>query len=489
MTSSHPVSGSAASADAHRAAAAARDQQKQRAALVSVAVKLALTLAKFAAALLSGSLALVSEAGNNLGDVAVTLLSFYSIRAAAQPADDDHQFGHGKLEAMSALVQTGFLFALAAFILIEAVKRLFNGGGDVEPDAFAFAVLLVSVVVDLARWWSLRKIARSTRSAALAADALNFASDIVASLLALAGLAATLYGFRPGDTIAAIGVAGFVAVAGVKLARETIGTLVDAAPRGVSGPVRNAIASVPGVISVEALRLRPIGADIFGDTVVQVARTLSIERVAALKDDINAALATHHPAVTLTVTAEPVALDDETVVERVLLVAARRRVPVHHVIVQRLDDHRKAVGFDAELDGHLTLGRSHDLVTALEQAIGDELGEEFEIESHLEPLEPELDGADCGPGIHGEITEALRHRAGETAVLSDIHDVRVRDSANGLVVIYHCLADADLSTRVVHAHVDELDRKLRADFPAIARIVGHAEPTRQRVALGVAAGG
>ena len=462
------------------ASAPARDlaRRKERAALVSVAVKLALTLAKFTAALLSGSLALASEAGNNLGDVAVTVLSFLSIRAAARPADEDHQFGHGKVEAVSALVQTGFLFALALFILIEAVKRLASGGGDVEPGAFAFAVLGLSIVVDLARWTSLRRIAKATRSEALAADALNFATDIVAALMALAGLVATAYGVRLGDTLAALGVAAFVAIAGFDLGRRTVDTLVDAAPRGLTGPLRQIIAGVPGVLAVRELRLRPIGADIIGEAVIRVSRTLSIERVAAMKDEIRAAIAAAHPEATVLVTAEPVALDDETVVERVLLVAARRRVPVHHVTVQRLGS-RQAVSFDAELDGRLSLGQSHDLVSALEAAIGDELGAGFEVESHIEPLElAEMDGRDCDGAMHGAITEALRRNAPGDGALTSIHDVRVRETANGLVVNYHCLADGNLSVRAIHDHVDALDRKVRQDFAAIARIVGHAEPVR-----------
>ncbi len=453
-------------------------RQKERAALVSVAVKLALTLGKFAAALLSGSLALASEAGNNLGDVAVTLLSFFSIRAAARPADEDHPFGHGKVEAVSALIQTGFLFALALFILIEAVKRLAGGGGEVKPNAFAFGVLGLSIVVDLARWRSLRRIAKATRSEALAADALNFATDIVASMMALVGLVATAYGVKLGDTLAALGVAVFVGFAGFDLGRRTVDTLVDAAPRGLTEPVRRIIEGVPGVLAVTALRLRPIGAEIFGEAVIRVSRTLSIERVAAMKDEIRAAIAAAHPHASVLVTAEPVALDDETVVERVLLVAARRRVPVHHVTVQRLGA-RQAVSFDAELDGCLSLGQSHDLVTALEAAISDELGAEFEVESHIEPLEvAEIDGRDCDGAVHGAIADALRRGAPDDGALINIHDVRVRETANGLVVNYHCLADERLSVRSIHDHVDALDRKVRQDFATIARIVGHAEPIR-----------
>ncbi len=455
-------------------------RRKQRAALVSVGVKLALTLGKFAAALLSGSLALLSEAVNNLGDVGVTLMSYFAIRYAAKPADDSHHFGHGKVEALSALIQTGVLVALAAFILIEGIKRLLYGGGDVEPGLFSFGVLLVSLVVDTARWLSLRKVAKATGSQALAADALNFAADIVASALALGGLAAARFGYPLGDAVAAIGVAVFIAVAGGRLGAATVGTLIDAAPEGLEQPVRAIIAAVPGVIGIEHLRLRPVGTEVLGETEILVSRTLTLERVAAIRTAIAAAVRGAHPEVSVAVTTEPVALDDETVVERVLLIASRRRVPIHHVTVQMLG-RRKSVSFDAEIDGRMALGRAHEIVTALEQAIADDLGADYEVESHIEPLEvDELDGHDAGETIRESVQTALRQGLSAAEALRDIHSVRVRETAAGLIVNYHCLVDPALSVDAVHAHVDGLDRQARAACGTILRIVGHAEPIPAR---------
>ena len=454
------------------------DHRKERAALVSVGVKLALTLCKFVAALLSGSLALLSEAGNNIGDVATTLMSLYSIRAAARPADETHQFGHGKVEAVSALIQTGFLFALALFILIEAIKRLLQSGVDVDPQPFAFAVLGLSIFVDLTRWISLRKIAEETQSDALAADALNFATDIVASSFALLGLVAVSYGVKSGDALAALGVATFVGIAGFDLGRKTINTLVDAAPKGMSEPLRKIIQNVPGVMSVETLRLRPIGSSVYGEAAVRVSRSLSIGRFGAIKLAIKQAIARRYGNVSIVITAEPVALDDETVVERIVHIANRRHVPIHHVTVQTLGE-RKSVSFDAEFDGHLSLGRAHELVTALEDAVSDELGDGFEIESHIEPLElSELDGRDSDGDVHARVLAALVRRAPECGVIFDIHDVRVRQTSAGLVVNYHCVCDPALSVASVHSHVDKLDHKVKQDCSLISRIVGHAEPFR-----------
>lgn len=455
-------------------------RQKERAALVSVAVKVALTAAKFAAATLSGSLALASEACNNLGDVAVTLLSFYSIRVAAKPADDDHPFGHGKVESLSALIQTGFLFALALFILIEAVKRLLWGGSDIEPGPFAVGVLVVSIVVDAARWLSLNKIAKATRSAALAADALNFLTDIVASSLALAGLLAAYAGYRSGDAIAAAAVALFIGIAGFRLGRETMDTLIDAAPKGLSGPLRATVAHVSGVIGVGALRLRPIGDIVTGEVTILVSRTLPVERVAAIKADVAQAVMRAHDGAMVTVNDEPIALDNESVVERTLLIASRRRVPIHHVTVQTLGS-RTSVSFDAEIDGRLSLGVAHEVVTELERAMAAELGGGYEVESHIEPLEVlERAGQDCDEGDRLRVEDALIEHAPATEAITDIHDVRVRHTSDGLIVNYHCIVDPLLSVDRVHMAVDDLDRNVRLAHADIARIVGHAEPPRAR---------
>ena len=183
---------------------------------------------------------------------------------------------------------------------------------------------------------------------------------------------------------------------------------------------------------------------------------------------------------TISVSTKPIALDDETVVERVLLIAAKRHIPVHHVTVQSLDD-RKSVSFDAEIDGRMSLGRAHDLITALETAINDELGAGFEVESHIEPLEVgELDGRDSDEATRSSVEAVLLRRAPAGGTVFDIHNVRVRDTPAGLVVNYHCLVDPALSVDTVHADVDALDRQVRVECGTIARIVGHAEPQPAR---------
>ncbi|GAC1564207.1 MAG: cation-efflux pump [Beijerinckiaceae bacterium] len=452
---------------------------KQKAALASIGASAALTLAKLVAGLMSGSLALLSEAGHSLLDTGATILTYFAVRISGKPADEEHHYGHGKFEALAALCETGFLIALAAFVAIEATRRLFVAHPKVEATLPVFAVLVVSIIVDTVRWRSLSKIARETKSDALAADALHFSSDLFASALVLLGLIAARFGYSQGDTFAAFGVAAFIAIAGWRLARRTLDTLLDTAPKGMATELQAIVQRVPGVVSVEQIKLRPAGGEIIGEIIVGVARSLSIERVGAIREAILEVAARAFPGSSLTVAAIPLALDDESVLERVLLISARRRLPVHHVTVQEISG-RRSISFDLELDGRMPHGEAHEIATGFESAVRDELGDTMEVESHIEPLETEeLAGRDFNREATGDILSSLSRHAAEGATISDVHSVRVRETSVGLVVNYHCRVDPRLSVLDVHEAVDDLDRKLRGDVAGIARVVGHAEPLRQ----------
>ncbi len=389
---------------------------KEGAALASIAVSSLMTTAKLVAGLMSGSLAVLSEAGHNLADVATTALTYFAIRIAHKPADQEHQYGHAKVEALAALCETGFLFALAAFILVEAIRRLGSHHVEIHAGHLVFGILIASIIVDFFRWRSLRAIAKRTQSDALAADALHFSSDMIASLLAIAGLVAAHFGFTQGDALAALGVAAFVAIAGYRIGRRTIDTLVDAAPLGLAEKVSSIAAAVPGVIEVEAVRLRPAGPEVIGDLEITVPRTLSLEKVAAIKSNLAAAIRAQHPDVSVTIATQPIAVDSETILERILLIAAKRHAPIHHVTIQEIGG-RVSISFDVEVDGRMPLGRAHEIASGLENEIEAELGPNVEVESHIEPLEPRhLPGHDADPNVKAAIEGALIEHARNQAL-------------------------------------------------------------------------
>jgi cation diffusion facilitator family transporter len=450
---------------------------KEKAALASIGASALLTIGKLVAGLLTGSLALISEAGHALLDTGATILTYFAVRAAHKPADDEHHYGHGKIEAVAALAETGLLAVLAVGVAFEAVRRLMGHAGEpVDANWIAFAVLGASIVIDLTRWYSLSKIARETKSDALAADALHFSSDLVGSVCVVLGLIGVRLGFPQADAFAALGVSLFIGIAGFRLGRKTIDTLVDAAPKGLADRLRDRALSIGGVVNVDTLRLRPAGPDVIGELQIRVPRTMPLERVAIVKQSVADAMADEAPEAKITVTADPIALDDESVLELVLLIAARRRVPVHHVTVQDIDRH-KSVSLDVELDGRMSLGQAHEIVSGLEDAIQAELGPEVEVETHIEPLEiAELAGRDVSDVRGPDIARILADAAASGGIISDVHQVRVRETPTGLVVNYHCHASEFLSVEAVHHAVDQLDHRLRSSVHDVSRVVGHAEP-------------
>ena len=451
-------------------------KRKERAALWSIAASTGITLAKGAAGLASGSLALISDAAHSLLDVAATTMTWLAVRAAHKPADEQHQYGHGKLESLAALVETAFLFLLSGAVALEGARRLWQGNAEVEPSWLAAGVLVAAIGVDAWRWWGLKQVARETGSEALEADALHFSADLVNSALVLVALGAAALGYPQADAAVAIGVSLFIAVAGFRLARRTVESLLDAAPKGLSERIRAKVEEVPGVVSVERVRVRPAGDKVFGEISVHVSRTLPFEHVAAVKERILRAVAEEAPRSEIVVAAEPKQLDDETILEQVLLLAAKQRLPVHHVMVQEVNG-RTSLSLDLEVDGRMSLGAAHALATKLESAIRDELGSEMEVDTHIEPLRiAPMAGHDETPETLARIERTLSATAVLVGEVSDIHSVRVRRTVDGLLVTYHCRFDPSLSVSNVHSHVDELERRMRADHPEILRITGHAEP-------------
>lgn len=450
---------------------------KSRVAAISIFASAGMAIAKFVVGIAIGSLALISEALHSSVDVVATIVTWLVVRFSDRPADEEHHYGHGKLESVSALGIIAMLYVLAGGILVESFSRLRNGTPPPILSAIPFVVLVLDIAVNLWRARALHRAAHETKSQALEADALHFASDVLGSLAVMAGLALSGFGFWWGDAVAAATVAVVIAALGMRLARSTVETLTDRAPEGVAAQAAAAIRAVPGVVSVERLRVRMVGATHFIDAIVQVPRTYPIDRVDEIKHKAQGAVSDALESADLTFTAVPVALNNESVRERIMVIARNSGLAVHHVTVHDLGD-KLTVSIDLEVDGAMALTAAHDIAHALERNIRDEFGEDVEVDTHIEPLEPELPlGTDAAPERVETIRAALTQLAAPGAI-QDIHNVRVRDTDAGEIVNFHCRAAPSMSVIKVHEGVDEIERALRRAFPTVKRVISHAEPPK-----------
>ena len=454
-------------------------QEKEQVALTSIAASAALTVAKGVVGILTGSLAILSEAGHSLIDLGATVMTYLAVRVSGKPADEEHQYGHGKFESVSALAETALLFLLSGVVIWEAVKRLVeHEEHTVLANAWAFGVIAVSIGIDFFRSRALSHTAKATKSQALEADALHFSSDLWASLAVLIGLVGVRAGLWWADSVAALAVAILICFAGWRLGRRTIDTLTDVAPAGAAEQVTAAAAKVPGVVAVEQVRARAVGEKTFIDLAVAVSRTMPLDRVSALKEEVAAAIRERLAGAETTVTTDPVALNNETVVDRVMVIARNRALAVHHVTVHDLKD-RLAVSLDLEVDGRLSLREAHAIADSLESAIAAELGTAVEIDTHIEPLQPHRAAGREAPTERVKAVEiTLAELAADGRTLRDVHDVRVRETDEGEIVNFHCRVDPSLSVQEVHEKVDALERALKQRSPSIKRVIGHAEPMR-----------
>jgi cation diffusion facilitator family transporter len=453
--------------------------EKEKVALTSIMASAAMTIAKGAVGISTGSLALLSEAGHSLIDFGATVMTYAAVRVSGKPADEQHHYGHDKIESVTALAETALLFLLSGIVVWEAGKRLIEHEPHaVDANIWAFGVIGASIVIDFFRARALSRTAKATQSEALEADALHFSSDLWASLAVLIGLGGVRLGIWWADSVAALAVAILVCVAGWRLGRRTIDTLTDTAPAGAADKIRKIATSVSGVVAVEQVRARAVGAKTFIDLVVAVSRTLPLDRVNAIRGDVETALRQDMPGAELTVTTDPVALNNETVMDRIMVIARNRALAVHHVTVHQLRG-KLAVALDLEVDGKLSLREAHDLADGLEGAITAELGLDVEVETHIEPLQPqEASGREAPPERVNAVKIALAELAPETRVICDVHNVRVRETDEGEIVNFHCRVDPDLTVQTAHEKVDALERALRARSPSIKRVIGHTEPMR-----------
>jgi cation diffusion facilitator family transporter len=453
--------------------------EKQTVALVSMAASAALAIAKFVAGALTGSLGLLSEAIHSLIDFGATVITYFAVKWGDAPPDEEHHYGHAKFESVAALVETALLFLTTLWIVYEALHRLYAGNSHVDLAWWAFAIVVGSIIVDFNRSRALDRVAAATASEALGADALHFSSDMWSSTAVLFGLLAVLGGFPWADSVAALLVAGVVLLAAFRLGKRTLNTLLDVAPHDASEQIRAIVSGFEGVLAMERLRIRPAGPTLFVSAVVSVRRTLPADDLGRLGNKITAAIKSAFPNADVTVTTIPVALDDETVYEKVMLIAANQRLAIHHLTVQKMAE-RVAVSFDLEVDGTMTLSDAHEKASKLEAAIAQELGEGVEVESHIEP-KPEviLEGREADAAERDAIERSLRGFASKAGRLSDIHNVRVRRNAQGLFVHYHCVFPPGESVEAAHDVIDRIEIALEDAIPEIRRVIAHAEPSNR----------
>ena len=269
-------------------------KEKKRVALVSVFAAIFLTGFKLIIGLLTGSLGILSEALHSGLDLVAAVITYFSVRISDKPADKEHNYGHGKIENFSALMETILLVITCVWIIYEAVSRLASGKTHIEVTIWSYIVVISSILIDITRSRALSKVAKKYNSQALEADALHFSTDIWSSAVVLLGLICANFGLFFADSVAALFVALIVLFVSYKLGKRAIGILLDKAPQETIEKVEKVLKTYNEVMLYHSLKIRAAGADTFIKFNIHLNPTSILKDVHELCDriekDLNAAV-------------------------------------------------------------------------------------------------------------------------------------------------------------------------------------------------------
>ncbi|MEI7830316.1 MAG: cation diffusion facilitator family transporter [Prolixibacteraceae bacterium] len=261
-------------------------QEKLNVALLSVFAAVFLTGFKLIVGLITGSLGILSEALHSGLDLVAAVITYFSVRISDKPADKQHNYGHGKVENFSALVETFLLLITCIWIVYEASSRLITGKTHIEVGIWSYIVVVSSIIIDISRSRALNRVAKKYNSQALEADALHFSTDIWSSAVVLLGLICANFGYFFADSVAALGVATIVLFVSYQLGKRSIDVLLDKAPKGTVDLVKKTLSEFLEVKKFHSLKIRSSGADTFVKVNVHLDPDLSLREVHEICDKI-----------------------------------------------------------------------------------------------------------------------------------------------------------------------------------------------------------
>lgn len=456
--------------------------EKRRVALNSMLAAAAMTVLKLVTGILSGSLGVLSDAVHSGLDLAGAAMTFFSVQVSDLPADEDHTYGHGKIENLSTIGEVILMAVSSVWIIWEAMARIFVHAVELRHSIWPALAVITSIAVDFWRSRRLRAVAIRTGSPALATDAFHFASDIWASLAVLIGLCASWAGAAAGiqwlslaDPLAAIAVSVLILRLTFVLGHEAVGILMDRIPVETRRTIMADVARVPGVIAIEQARVRRSGPNYFADMTLAFPRRYTFEHTGALVQAAKDAVHRTLPDADVVIHTVPREARAESIFDRVRAVAARNNVSVHELSIQSLHG-RLRVEQHVELDENLPLRAAHEFVSELEAEILRAAPEIHSVLTHIESEPATIEQPNEFVEEDKKIEFVLLKSARLFPEIIDVHEITVGRTNEHIYVSCHCTLPDDLPMHSVHDIITALEDRFKLECPDVQRVTIHPEP-------------
>jgi cation diffusion facilitator family transporter len=457
--------------------------EKSSVAFTSVLAALLLTGTKIGIGFWTGSLGVLAEALHSGLDLVAALVTLWAVRASGRPADSEHAYGHGKIENLSALFETLLLLGTCAWIIKEAVTRLwFRGEVHVDANIWSFLVVIASIVVDYSRSRALLRVAKKYDSQALEADALHFATDIWSSLVVLLGLAGVFVAHElkiawltKADAVAALGVAAVVVVVSLRLGKKSIADLLDTVPSDLATRIA-AFARVEGVRDVRHVRVRRSGPEVFVDLSLVVDRRESLQRGHEIACASEAAIKRELPTADIVVHVEPAEGFSEDILAAARRIAASHDTAAHNLAIYE-DETGLTLEMHLEMSADLSLSRAHGRSKEIDEELRASIPRLFRVVTHIEPAGEARSMTLASKEDSNNISAMLARIPELQEPARAPQNIEIRRCGSEFSLSFRCTLPGATSIKEAHDFTEKIERSLRSQVPNLGRIMARIEPT------------
>ena len=280
---------------------------KSGAAKLSLIVITGLVVPKIVVAVITGSLSIAAQAIDSLLDLLAVGITFFAVRIATKPADEEHPFGHGKVEDVAAIGQAALIFTAGGLLIYSSVRRIITGAA-VELTEVGIGVMVASIIASIFLSRHLLKVSRATDSVALEANARNITTDIYSAVAVLAGLIAIRFtGLNIVDPIIAVAVASLILKVGYDVLKKSFGGLVDVKlPEAEEDEIGSSIMKHSDkVVGFHQLRTRKAGSRRYIDLHLVMPKHISVEESHKICDEVEQDIESRLPDISVTIHVEP----------------------------------------------------------------------------------------------------------------------------------------------------------------------------------------
>ena len=422
--------------------------------------------------LVSNSLGLVTDSIHALLDSVVTVILLLAARMAIKPPDEEHTYGHGKIESLGGMIGGIAILLIAGLFIYESIQRLQSPLPSLLPGFFAIIGGLYTIGIDIFRIILLRKSIRKIGGTTLKADFYHAFMDLGSTIVAIAGIILVSYGFYNGDFFAALILGVFLAFLSIKLIYKTALDLTDIISPELVKKVREIVTNTEGVIGVDAILMRRSGETIFADVTISLRGDTSFDRAHEISSKVENNIKNKMSNAAITIHFEPdwknVPLDAKI---NDIAKGVDGVMEVHNIISHKTKG-KTYSNLHVMVDRKINLYSAHKISEAIEQKIKENIPEIEHVTIHLEPflIVP------INLNVEDKITEEkIREILKKYKVIRKIGRIVSLNFENILKIDIDCSFDKELSIEKVHDLTSEIEHVIRAEIKN-AVITIHPEP-------------